>query len=207
MRPNPTIPMVLPRSSVPSNRFRSHSPRRIASAAHGMWRACASRRPMACSAALTVFAPGAFITAMPRRVAACTSMLSTPVPALIERGDGVVAHVPDADGGLLQGTVPRADGPARLFQRADDLLRALPFGHFETRHGPASASLPRQIRDAVLLAPFLHAAAHRIVPTPAPLSSALALDPGELRLKRIQQGDRGRVGRLMLGRGMERAAR
>src|SRR2546421_2449066 len=36
---------------------------------------------MACSAALTVFAPGAFITAMPRRVAACTSMLSTPVPA------------------------------------------------------------------------------------------------------------------------------
>src|SRR5439155_18533615 len=88
--------------------------------------------------------------------------------------------VPDADGGLLQGTVPRADGPARLFQRADDLLRALPFGHFETRHGPAAASLPRQIRDAVLLAPFLHAAAHRIVPTPAPLSAALALDPGEL---------------------------
>jgi len=57
----------------------------------------------------------------------------------------------------------------------------------------------------VLLAPFLNAAAHRIVPTPAPLSSALALDPGELRLERIQQGDRGRVGRLMLGRGFQEA--
>src|SRR5439155_1706526 len=160
MRPNPTIPMVLPRSSVPSNRLRSHSPRRIASAAQGMWRAWASRRPMVCSAALTVFAPGAFITAMPRRVAACTSMLSTPVP----------------DGGLLQRSVPRADGPARLFQRPDELLGARSFGHFEARHGPAAASFPRQVAEAVRLAPLLHAAAHRIVPTPAPLGAALALD-------------------------------
>src|SRR5438445_582955 len=139
MRPNPTIPMVLPRSSVPSNRLRSHSPRRIASAAHGMWRAWASSRPMACSAALTVLAPG-------------------------------------ADGGLLQGSVPRADGPARLFQRPDDLLGALAFGHLEARHGPAAAPFPRQVGDAVLLAPLLHAAAHRVVPTPAPLDAALALD-------------------------------
>src|SRR2546425_573912 len=192
MRPSPTIPMVLPRSSVPSNRLRSHSPRRIASAAHGMWRAWASSRPMACSAALTVLGPGAFITPMPRRVAACTSMLSTPGPArAITRQLGPRV----SRSAVLTGSVPRAVVPARLFQRPDDLLGALAFGHLEARHGPAAAPFPRQVGDAVLLAPLLHAAAHRVVPTPAPLDAALALDPGELRLEGEQQRDGGRVGR------------
>ena len=35
----------------------------------------------ACSAVVTVFASGVFITAMPRAVHAVTSMLSTPMPA------------------------------------------------------------------------------------------------------------------------------
>ena len=36
---------------------------------------------MVCSAVETVFPPGVFITTIPRRVAAGTSMLSTPTPA------------------------------------------------------------------------------------------------------------------------------
>ena len=36
---------------------------------------------MVCSAVEIVFPPGVFITTIPRRVAAATSMLSTPTPA------------------------------------------------------------------------------------------------------------------------------
>ena len=38
-------------------------------------------RPMVSSATATAFAPGVFMTTMPRRVAASASMLSTPTPA------------------------------------------------------------------------------------------------------------------------------
>src|SRR5437867_4216752 len=193
MRPSPTIPIVLPRSSVPSNRLRSHSPRRIASAAHGMCRTSASSSPIACSAALTVFAPGAFITAIPRRVAAGTSMLSTPVPA-----HGMVAHVTDPDRRLLEGPVPRADRPARVLERADDGLRAPGLRHLEARDGPAASLRPRQERHAALLAPRLHARAHRVVPSPARLDTPLALDAPELRLECVEQRDRRRVGGLVL---------
>src|SRR6266849_4167070 len=113
--------------------------------------------------------------------------------------------MPDADGGLLQGSVPRPDGPARLFQRSDDLLGTLAFGDLETRHRPAATAFAWHIGDAVLLAPLFHAAAHRIVPAPAPFDAALALDPAELGLEGEQQRYRGRVGRLMLGRGFQEA--
>ena len=46
-----------------------------------MFRASASRSPIACSAAEIMFDPGAFATMTPRRVASSTSTLSTPVPA------------------------------------------------------------------------------------------------------------------------------
>ncbi len=46
-----------------------------------MLRATASSRPIACSAAETMFEPGALATMIPRRVASATSTLSTPVPA------------------------------------------------------------------------------------------------------------------------------
>src|SRR5215211_2393404 len=46
-----------------------------------MWRARATRRPIACSAADTTVDSGAFATTIPRRVAASTSTLSTPTPA------------------------------------------------------------------------------------------------------------------------------
>ena len=46
-----------------------------------MWRARAISRVMVCSAVLTVLPPGVFMTTMPLRVAAATSMLSTPTPA------------------------------------------------------------------------------------------------------------------------------
>ena len=49
--------------------------------AAGIFRAMDSISPMASSATLRLFAPGAFMTTMPRAVAAATSTLSTPVPA------------------------------------------------------------------------------------------------------------------------------
>jgi hypothetical protein len=49
--------------------------------AAGSLRASASISPMVSSATATAFAPGVFITTMPRRVAASASMLSTPTPA------------------------------------------------------------------------------------------------------------------------------
>ena len=75
------MPSVLPRSSVPRNRFFSHLPSFIARSAAGTMRASASISAQACSATLMLFAPGALTTRMPRALAAATSMLSTPVPA------------------------------------------------------------------------------------------------------------------------------
>ena len=81
MRPKPTMPSTLSASSTPANRLRSHRPWVSAACAWGMLRAIASSRPRACSAAATMFEPGALATMIPRRVAAATSTLSTPVPA------------------------------------------------------------------------------------------------------------------------------
>ena len=75
------MPSVLFRSSTPMNRERAHSPRRIDASACGMFRASAIISANACSAAAIVFPVGALTTAMPRWVAASTSMLSTPTPA------------------------------------------------------------------------------------------------------------------------------
>ena len=75
------MPSVLPRSSVPRNRFFSHLPSFIARSAAGTLRASASISAQACSATLMLLAPGALTTRMPRALAAATSMLSTPVPA------------------------------------------------------------------------------------------------------------------------------
>ena len=46
-----------------------------------MWRASESISPSVSSATLVLAAPGAFITTMPRVLAASRSMLSTPAPA------------------------------------------------------------------------------------------------------------------------------
>ncbi len=81
MRPRPTTPSVLPATSVPTNLLRSHPPAFMVASATGMRRASASRSAIVCSAAETVFPPGVFITTTPLRVAAATSMVSTPTPA------------------------------------------------------------------------------------------------------------------------------
>ena len=81
MRPRPASPSTLSRTSSPRNFFFSHLPCFIAASAAGRWRARASTNPIASSATLTLFAPGAFMTTMPRALAAVTSTLSTPVPA------------------------------------------------------------------------------------------------------------------------------
>jgi len=77
------------------------------------------------------------------------------------------------------------------FSRADDLLGAVSFGHLETRHGPAAAPFLRQVGKCRLLAPLLHAAAHRIVPSQRPSAPPSRLDPAELGLESEQQRDRG----------------
>ena len=81
MRPKPSTPSVFPHSSTPPKRERSQRPSTSAACACGMLRASASSSPIACSAADTMFEPGALATMMPRRVASSTSTLSTPVPA------------------------------------------------------------------------------------------------------------------------------
>ena len=81
MRPRPTRPSVLPRSSMPVSFFLSHTPRFIVASAAGTDRASDSISASACSATLTLLAPGAFMTTIPRALAAGTSTLSTPVPA------------------------------------------------------------------------------------------------------------------------------
>ena len=74
------------------NRPLSHSPRFIDASAAGTERASASISAMVCSATLTLLAPGAFMTTMPRALAASTSTLSTPVPArAISRSRGAAS--------------------------------------------------------------------------------------------------------------------
>ena len=80
-RPRPTTPRVLPCSSTPSHLDRSHLPATSAAWAWGMFRAWASSRAMACSAADRMFDWGALTTITPRSVAAATSTLSRPMPA------------------------------------------------------------------------------------------------------------------------------
>ena len=86
------MPSVLPRSSTPANFFFSHLRAFIAASAAGRWRASASICAIASSATLMLLAPGAFITMMPRALAASRSTLSTPVPArAMTRSDGAAA--------------------------------------------------------------------------------------------------------------------
>ena len=66
---------------MPVNLLRSHLPALRLSLALGTFRASDSISAIVCSAVEIVFPPGVFITTIPRRVAAATSMLSTPTPA------------------------------------------------------------------------------------------------------------------------------
>ena len=79
--PSPITPRVLPASSTPVNLLFSHLPALREAVACGRLRARAMSMLKLCSAADTEFPPGVFITTTPRRVAADTSILSTPAPA------------------------------------------------------------------------------------------------------------------------------
>ena len=80
-RPRPTIPTVFPFRSKSLKRLRSHLPACMDAFASASCRASASMIEIVCSAAETLFEPGAFSTSTPAFVAAATSMLSTPTPA------------------------------------------------------------------------------------------------------------------------------
>src|SRR5580700_5109072 len=79
-RPSPTNPSVFPRNSIPEEVF-SQRPACIEAFDCGTLRASPSSSANVCSATLTAFPPGVFITSTPRCVAASISTLSTPTPA------------------------------------------------------------------------------------------------------------------------------
>ena len=70
-----------PESSTPINFLRSQRPALRLLLACGIERASEMSKAIVCSAVVIVLPSGAFITTMPRIVAAFTSMLSTPTPA------------------------------------------------------------------------------------------------------------------------------
>src|SRR5512134_1219014 len=79
--PTPTMPSTLLKSSTPMNLSFSHLPALTDVVACGMRRLMAQIIDIVCSAVVTVFPPGVFMTTMPRRVAAGVSTLSRPDPA------------------------------------------------------------------------------------------------------------------------------
>ena len=81
IRPRPTMPTTLSASSTPVYFDRFHSPAFNAEFAGTIFRALARSRPIASSAALTMFDVGALTTMTPACVAAATSTLSRPTPA------------------------------------------------------------------------------------------------------------------------------
>src|ERR1039457_4620162 len=95
MLPRPTMPSVLPRSSVPMNFRFSHLPDLVDALARGMERASDNVSARVCSATETALPPGVFITRTPAAVAAGSSMLSTPTPARpITRSFGAAESIP-----------------------------------------------------------------------------------------------------------------
>ena len=78
--PSPNTPRVLPVSWQPRNLLFSHFPALMLASAAGTCLAIDINKLMVCSAVLKVLASGVFITTIPLRVAAATSMLSTPTP-------------------------------------------------------------------------------------------------------------------------------
>jgi len=79
--PKPISPRVLDRSSFPVSFFFSHLPAFMDVFAGAIRRASASISAKLCSATLTAFPPGVFMTTIPFWVAAGRSTLSTPTPA------------------------------------------------------------------------------------------------------------------------------
>src|SRR5881296_1816804 len=81
MLPTPTMPSVLPASSLlPTMRLAPQSPRRVVLSISRVRLTQASMSISACSATAWEFEPGAWTTATPSRVAAGTSTVSRPTP-------------------------------------------------------------------------------------------------------------------------------
>ena len=79
--PTPMMPSVSPRSSpIPRTRCPRHSPLRVARSMGIRCLIVQSMSMRACSATESEFEPGACTTAMPRRVAAGRSTVSSPTP-------------------------------------------------------------------------------------------------------------------------------
>src|SRR5207247_7121980 len=139
--PRPITPSVLPRISVPTNFERVHPPRLTDASACGTQRASAKSRAIACSAAATMLPRGALTTRMPLRVAACTSMLSTPTPARPTTRSlrpasmiGAVTRV------SLRTTSASNSGILRISSDSSNLLTTVTSPARRSRSRPSSAS-------------------------------------------------------------------
>src|SRR2546422_6858501 len=93
----------------------------------------------------------------------------------------------DADRRIFQGAVSGTDRPTLVLERADDVLGVLSLGEPQARHGPTVATFARQELHAVLGAPRLDPAPHRVVPFPARIDAAFALDPRQLYFERSEE--------------------
>ena len=100
MRPRPTIPSVLPRSSTPMNPF--HPPVRVPRCPGTIPRATASSSASVRSATESCTAPNAALTTIPRARAAGRSMLSSPTPCLAM----VLSRSADAITSAVSSSVP-----------------------------------------------------------------------------------------------------
>src|SRR5206468_6742285 len=139
--PRPTTPSVLPRISVPMNFERVHSPRLTDASACGTHRASAKTSAMVCSAAATMLPRGALTTTMPLRVAAETSMLSTPTPARPTTRSRRPASMTGAVTRVsLRTTSASKSGMRRTSSASSSLLTTVTSPARRSRSSPSSAS-------------------------------------------------------------------
>ena len=168
--PRPTIPSVLPRSSMPVNWARFHSPRRTDASAAAIRRATPESRASVCSAAAIVLPVGALTTVMPaaRR--------------------GVEVDVVDADAGPADDLEPaagRGDHVAIDLDLAPDDERVVA-GQDRAELVPGDARDARRPR-----APSRSLA----IPSAAIGSATRTLTPGRRRGSRSRPGPRRRAPR------------
>src|SRR3989338_6036217 len=112
--PTPTMPSVLPASSVLAPRPPPQSPARVARSTSRVCLTQASISMSACSATACEFEPGACTTATPRRVAAGMSTVSRPAPCRpTTRSRGQAAMRLSVQRGLMRNRIPCASAAAR----------------------------------------------------------------------------------------------
>src|SRR5437763_1786571 len=172
------MPIVLPATSTPRNVLRSQVPALSAACACGMFRACARRSAIVCSAADTMFDCGALTTITPRRPAAATSPLSSPTPP---RATTLRLRPP-----------PRASAPTGLPAHAsDELVSVAPPRSAYRGDGPCALGIRSEQVEPERADPVLDRFGEHRVPLQRGLGPVLEVQL-EGRLQPLHQRDRRR---------------